>query len=211
MSEKAQLRLLNSQVIILGLGTLGKICAQHLALFGIGKLVLVDSDIASVKTIKKELEALNDDIQIIAKTINFDAHNGEELIKGSHVVIDCLNDWQQKALASDICMHINIPLIHAGIDQFKFHVFTMIPKKSACLRCVFGSMGLEDLAHKKQNTSVFRPVLVMAGSYQASEAIKLIAKIGTTPGNHLISYDSLRHEVDESIQLGPQADCPDCR
>lgn len=54
----AQHRLLNTHVIIFGLGGVGSYAAECLARAGIGELTLVDSDEVSISNINRQLEAL---------------------------------------------------------------------------------------------------------------------------------------------------------
>lgn len=230
MNPTAQERLGNAHVVLLGLGGSGTACATYLAAAGVGSLTLVDqavlrneditecplfrtADAGSLKvtTASQNLLAINPDIKISEVTNRLDAHNAEEIVEHAHLVIDGLSNWQDKLIVSDVCMQMGKTLVHAGLRGFEFHVYTMIPGRSACLRCVFSKVGLEDIAsiaHKQRG--VLGPVAGMAGSFQAIEAIKILAGIGPTPGNHLIKFDSLRRDFDDVTDLGPRPDCPDC-
>jgi molybdopterin/thiamine biosynthesis adenylyltransferase len=229
MSVDKQLSLLGSRVVILGIGTSGTVCASYLAGAGVGMLRLVDPGLISladlplltnfhrqdvgqpkVAVVAAQLECLNRDVHLEPAAVSFDPHNAEQLLSSCHLVIDCLDSWQDKLLCSDICMQMSLPLVHAGLMNWSFQVFTMIPARSACLRCVFGRLGLEDPPHPGAGAVDFGPVAGMAGAFQSAEAIQLLCDLGTSTPQRLIRFDALRREFEAITNLAPRPDCPDC-
>lgn len=153
------------------------------------------------------------EVEVIER--EFDAHNAEELLGGVDVVIDGLSDWQDKLLASDVCMHLKTPLVHAGLSGLDIQVFCMIPTRSACLRCVFAKLGMEDFAATTSATTHngrprLGPLAAIAGSLQALECIKLLGDIGTVSPTRLMKIDGLRGDMLDVRELTPRSDCPDC-
>lgn len=145
----------------------------------------------------------------------FDAHSAEELLGEVDVVIDGLSDWQDKLLASDVCMHLKTPLVHAGLSGLDIQVYCMIPTRSACLRCVFAKLGMEDFAATTSATNNngrphLGPLAAIAGSLQALECIKLLGGIGTVSPTRLMKIDGLRGDMLDFRELAPRSDCPDC-
>ncbi len=229
MTVERQLLLSQATVLMLGLNATGATCAMHLAQSGIGKLILVDcdlvkpsdltvhplltmADVGDPKTLalSRSLQLINPDLKIEERFERFDAHNAESLLHEADLAVEGLRNWQDKLLASDNCMHILKPLIHAGLMEFSFHVFSMIPGKSACLRCVFSNLGLEDLPAAGPGRGELGAIAGLAGAFQAAEAIKIITRLGTISGNHLLRFDVLRSEFDDMTQLTSRSDCPDC-
>lgn len=229
MTEARQLKLLESEILILGLSPVGTNCAKNLAQAGVGKLTLVDaglvskSDLAShnmfseeelkqpkVDALKRQLKNLNPDTQVRNCFYRVDSQNAEALVKNAGIVVEALDNWQDKLLVSDTCMQLNVPLIHSGLMNFSFHVFCMIPGRSACLRCVFARLGLEDFPPEGFSQGVLGAIASLAGAFQAAEAVKLIVQIGTISGNHLLRFDVLRSEFDDMTELVGRGDCPDC-
>ena len=229
MTLERQLRLSQSTVVVLGLNSCGATCALHLAQSGVGKLVLVDADqvkladLAShplltladigrlkVDAIASRLAEVTDEVHVEVRKQHFDAHNAESLLHEADLAVEGLTNWQDKLLASDNCMRVLKPLIHAGIIEFSFHVFSMMPGKSACLRCVFNSLGLDDLPAAGPGRGELGAIAGLAGAFQAAEAIKIITRLGTISGNHLLRFDVLRSEFDDMTRLIGRSDCPDC-
>jgi molybdopterin/thiamine biosynthesis adenylyltransferase len=229
MSVEAQQKLLAATVVLIGLGGAGCACASYLVAAGIGRLLLVDSgsvttpdlneqtlflpeDVGKLKVqaAKTRLQAINPAARVECQLAAFDTYNAERTISAGSIVIDSMSNWQDKLTASDACMQMGRTLVHAGVRAFEFHVYTMIPGKSACLRCLLADIGMEDVVSSPEPQGALGPVAGMAGAFQAIEAIKIIAGIGTTPGSNLIRFDALRRYVQQITELRPTADCPDC-
>ena len=229
MTEERQEKLSEASVVILGLNPVGTNCAINLAQAGVGKLVIVDPDIVKfedlavhsaftaddinypkVDILKRKLQNLNPEMQVRNCFLKFDTHNADHLIGEGKLIVEGLDSWQDKLVASDSCMQAKTPLIHSGLLSFSFHVFSMIPGRSACLRCVFARLGLEDFPHTGFTQSVLGAIAALAGAFQAAESIKLLTQLGTISGNHLLRFDVLRSEFDDMTELIGRADCPDC-
>lgn len=230
MSAAAQEKLFRASVVILGLGGVGCACAGFLAEAGVGSLMLVDpadfkaedlneqvllreTDIGlkKIDAAKRHLQELNAGIKVQTQHERFSSHNAERLARSGDIIVDAMGNWQDKLSASDICMQLGKTLVHAGMRAFEFQVYTMIPGKSACLRCMFADTGIEDIVSAAHGPrGVLGPVAGMAGSFQAIEVIKLICGLGTTPGSNLIKFDALRRYVQQITELSPRPGCPDC-
>jgi len=229
LTETRQQKLFDAHVLILGLNAVGSNCAKNLAQAGVGRITIIDpgrvqiADLSShgifsaadvgrpkVEALKQHLQQLNAELKIDSCFYKFDAHNAEELLAGADLTVEALDSWQDKLLASDCCMRTRRPLIHSGLMLFSFHVFSMIPGRSACLRCVFAKLGLEDFPPDGFHQGVLGAVAALAGAFQAAEAIKLITQLGTISANHLLRFDVLRSEFDDMTELTGRSDCPDC-
>ncbi len=229
LGAAAQEKLLASRVLVLGLAGTGSAAARYLAGAGIGTLGILDCLSVSVGELHAEilstaadqgakrtaaaerhLGQLNGDVRIVCHEEALTAHNAEELFRQYDLIIDGLDDWQGKLVASDACMLVGKPLIHAGVSKYRFQVFTMVPGRSACLRCVFHQIGMEDLSRPDAPAGLHGPAVGMAGALQASEAIHLLARLGITGADELIQFDCLRREFDCVRELKPRPDCPDC-
>ncbi|PWT94726.1 MAG: hypothetical protein C5B53_12515 [Candidatus Melainabacteria bacterium] len=212
MTKEAQARLLAGKATILGNSDSGAIAARALAQAGVGTLTLVD---ASPKALTRSSQTLAErksfgDTKVILKALPLSDSRTEELLSHSTVVIDALADWQDKLALSDICMHARVPLIHAGVVGFRFQFFSMLPGRSACLRCALPLSGIDDVPLEPVKPGKVGAVLEMVGAWQAIEALKLIARVGASQGNELFKVDCLSGEFEIVRGLDAQSDCPDC-
>jgi molybdopterin-synthase adenylyltransferase len=228
MTPDVQGKIFSSSALVLGLSNAGCTVAHLLANAGIKRIGLVDAHNIDVQDVIEQLYfndnhigKLRTDIvrltlqerfpDILVETFGrFDAHTAEEIAAQFEIVMDDLDDWQDKLLASDACMKKDKPLVHLGLMGFNFQVFTMFPGRSACLRCVLGELGMEDVPADVSTRQSFGPVIAMGASFQVTEAIKVIGKLGVTQANELTQFDGLRRTFSTRQGLTPTIDCPDC-
>jgi molybdopterin/thiamine biosynthesis adenylyltransferase len=196
-------------VLIAGVQLSGLVAAKHLVEAGIGKLSLIDEDPKALSSAYKVLDGVSE-TEIQCRAWKIDGHDAESIFSETDVVIDGLTNWQDKLLVSDVCMQIGKPLVHAGGSGFRYQLYTMRPNRSACLRCAFPMAGIDDVPLHPPEHKTISAVLGMIGAWQAVEAIKLIAKIGASPGNELTKIDWLSGEFETIRGLDPRQDCPDC-
>lgn len=227
MTEPAQRRLLSGSAIILGASGSGPYAINNLSRLGIGKIVVIDSRLRILSSLQKaltnapdqhqnfvsrshKLDSFNRDTKISFKAKSFNDDTIEELIAQCDVAIDSLTDWQNKLLLSDICMRLEKPMIHSGIAGFRYQFFSMLPGKSACLRCALPLAGIDDVPLQPSQPGEIDAILAMVGAWQAIEAMKIIAHLGASQGNELFKFDCLSGEFEIIRGLDPQSDCPDC-
>jgi adenylyltransferase/sulfurtransferase len=213
LSSKLTLGL--SRVLVLGVGWSGIKVAAHLAQANVGKIILVDHDKsvlkAAAETIQKGVQP-GTITEFVCHELDFDAHFAEELIADVTLVVDCLANWQDKLLASDVCMQLRKTLIHAGPsgNGMRFQIYAMRPGKSACLRCAFPLAGIDDVPLIPESNEQFEPIVAMVAAMQSLEAIKIMSRLGVSQGNELLKFDGLSGEFEIIRGLDPQHGCPDC-
>jgi molybdopterin/thiamine biosynthesis adenylyltransferase len=213
MSAQAQERLLGATVAIAGVNAWGMQAAKQLCEVGVGHLIIADSNRGALAEMELHLSWARErggDTRGTFKQWLFNTAEAESLFQQSDVVVDGLDDWQHKLVASDLCMQLRKPLVHAGGSGFRFQVYTMLPHKSACLRCVLPEVGMDDVPLTAIDPTTLAPVSAMIGALQSLEAIKVAAKVGATQGNELWKFDWLSGEFETVRGLDPRFDCPDC-
>ena len=211
--RKAQDKLLNSNVLLIGVGGLGSSAALYLAAAGIGTITIMDDDrvelsnlqrqiihqtqsIGSLKveSARKQMSALNPNIKINAVDSRINPDNAHALINNADVVIDGSDNLLTRYLVNDICLKLNKPLVYAAVYQFEaqISVFDFRKKDSACLRCLFPQTeGFEP--DNCSTEGVLGVVPGMAGVSQASETIKLITEVGKVLQGQLLITDLLEN------------------
>lgn len=211
VEEIHQVRLLAGTAFILGgMGT-GVIAAEYLHSCGVGSIIAADKNNLVVDRLRQSSKlAVNPDSSVYPRLWSGDANQLEQWIIESEVVVDGLEDWQEKLLLSDLCMSIGRPLVHAGVIGFRLQCYTMLPGKSSCLRCALPRVGIDDVPLKPPEPAGSQMVLGIAGSLQALETMKLVAQLGATQGNELIKLDGVSGEFEVFRGLDPSVDCPDC-
>lgn len=207
---EGQQKLLNSKVMIIGAGGLGAPAAMYCAAAGIGKIGIVDADVVEVSNLqrqiihftadigspkvfsaKEKMQAINPDVEVESIKTFVNASNIEEIIDGYDFVIDGTDSFATKFLINDACVMKGIPFSHGGILRFNGQTMTVLPKQSACYRCVFHKPPPKNMIPTCSEAGVLGAVAGMLGTIQAAEALKFITGAGDILADALMTFDAL--------------------
>ena len=225
IGEKGQEKLLQSKVLVIGVGGLGSPVAFYLAAAGIGTIGLMDGDkvdlsnlqrqilhttasieLDKVSSAEKRLHDLDPDIKLTLYPFRFNADNAPEILAGYDFVIDATDNFDSKFLIARACHNALKPYSHAGIREFHGQTMTVHPGKTACYQCVFHEEGVPAASMPKGPLGAL-PGLI--GTIQATEAIKHILSIGTPLINTLLTCDTLAMTI-RRISVRRDPSCPIC-
>ena len=223
-----QQKLLDSHVLIIGLGGLGSPVAMYLAAAGIGKLTLVDDDAVELSNLQRQivhteqdldrlkvesaadsLLALNSGLQIEMKTSRLTKQELSIVVEVVDVVVDCSDNFATRFLLNEVTQELKTPLVSGAAIRMEGQVTVYDPRQSgsACYRCLYQDNG--ELQQTCSEIGVLSPLLGIIGSVQAVETIKLIAGIGKTLAGRLLILDALSMTWQE-IKLRQDPHCPIC-
>jgi len=225
---KGQKKIAQARVLIVGAGGLGAPAALYLAAAGVGTLGLVDGDTvdlsnlhrqvihhtddlgySKVESARQKIAALNPDVRVVASSVALDADNALALFSEYDVVIDGTDTFPVKFLINDAAFFTRRPLIHGGILRFEGQMFTIIPGKSACYRCIFPEPPPTGLVPSCREAGVMGPLAGVIGTLQATEALKVILGIGQPLANRILKYDGLRTQF-RTVPIRKNPRCPLC-
>lgn len=186
---EGQKRIMESRVLIVGMGGLGSPCSLYLAGAGIGTLGLLDFDVveksnlnrqiihseatvglSKVESSKRSILNLNSKIMVNKheeKLQSFD--DAVVLIQNYDVVVDCTDNVQSRYLLSDVCSFLQKPLV-SGSAQGLYGQLTVF-YKGPCYRCLFPQPPKEITC---EDSGILGPVTGVIGSLQAMETLKII-------------------------------------
>ena len=228
---KGQKKLAKARIFVVGAGGLGSPVTLYLAAAGVGTIGLIDSDVVDLSNLqrqvlhytpdvsrskvlsaKEKIKALNPDVTVETHEDRFTSQNALELIRHYDVVIDGVDNFPAKFLINDACFFANKPLVHGGILRFEGRLFTIIPKKSACYRCIFKAPPPPGLVASCQEAGIIGAVAGIIGTLQATEAMKLVLGIGRPLTDRILDFDArtthfreVRTKRNPNCQLcGPQ-------
>jgi hypothetical protein len=147
-------------------------------------------------------------VEIEAVPASITTYTVENLVKGSDVVIDALDSIEARYALNDACIKQNIPLIYAGALGMVGSVCTILPNKTACLRCIFPELE-EDEMPTCSTEGVHPSILYLVSGIQVSEAVKIITGQQPSLSNTLL-YIDLTDLSFEKIQMSRYEGCPSC-
>jgi len=220
-------KLRKAKVCVVGVGGIGNPVVTQLTAMGIGKLKIVDRDIIEISNLhrqhlytendlgkvkveaaKERLEKINSSVEIEALPNSVTKYTAESIISGYDIVVDALDSIDARYALNDACIKLNIPLIYAGALGMLGSVCTIIPNKTACLRCIFPALAEDDMP-TCSTEGVHPSILYLVGGIQVSGVIKIILGEKPTLENKLI-YVDLNDLSLEKITVFRQEECPSC-
>lgn len=185
-----------SRVAILGLGALGSVSSQLLARAGVGHIVLIDRDsleagssaggaasgetdsdhsIPKAIAMRSRLREVNPEIRVDACVADMNPSNIDELLRGVHLIVDGTDNFETRFLVNDFCLLNRIPWIYGGAIGTEGMSYVILPGKTPCLRCLFGEGSSAGSEQTCDQVGILAPVAHLIASFQATEAIKLLA------------------------------------
>jgi adenylyltransferase/sulfurtransferase len=220
--EAGQEKLKKARVVIAGAGGLASPICLYLAAAGIGTIRIIDDDIIElsnlnrqvlhwekdigrekVKSAQEKLTQLNTNVQIDAVNSPINATNVSKLTSGFDVIVDALDNLPTRFLLNKAAIEHRIPFMHGAVSGMEGRAMTVIPGKSACLKCVYHSSP----------PAVKFPVLgtspAIIGSIQATEVIKYLTGIGELLTDRMLVYDGLRMNFSE-LNVTRNKNCEVC-
>lgn len=228
IDAEGQQRLLDSRVLIIGLGGLGSSSSVYLAAAGVGHLVLVDFDEVDISNLqrqivhatndigrlkvdsaKEHLLELNPEIQITTIDHKIEDTALEEQVKSATVVVDCSDNFQTRFTINEVCVRLKIPLVSGAAIRFEAQVsvFNSNHQDSPCYRCLYDTEA--EVEQTCTANGVISPLLGIVGSIQACETMKIIMDIGETLEGKLLLLDVLHMEW-HTAKLNKDPACPVC-
>lgn len=225
---EGQEKILNAKILIVGAGGLGAPVALYLAAAGIGTVGIIDNDTVDISNLqrqvthftkdvdrpkvlsaKEKMLAINPDIQVKTYQQFLNAENIREIIRPYDFVIDGTDNFPTKFLVNDACVMENKPFSHGGILRFDGQTMTVLPKQSACYRCVFRTPPAPDAVPTCSQAGVLGAIAGMLGTIQATEALKYIIDVGTLLTDTLLAFDAKTMNF-RKTKLKRQSNCPVC-
>ena len=225
---QGQRKICSASVLCIGAGGLGSPIAMYLAAAGVGKLGIVDFDAVEFSNLqrqvlhhtpdvgrpkvlsgKEKIQALNPDVAVSMYEERLTAGNALKLFSDYDVIIDGVDNFTAKFLINDACFFADKPLVHGGILRFDGRVTTIIPRKSACYRCVFKTPPPAGLVASCQEAGVIGVLAGIIGTIQATEALKLVLGIGRPLTDRLLDFDARKTQFRE-IKVKRNPNCALC-
>ena len=228
LGGKGQRKLLDSRVLVVGVGGLGSPVSLYLAAAGVGVIGLVDNDVVDVSNLQRQivhrnadvgrpkvasgadaLRALNPDVSVIQHQVTFSSANAMELVAGYDLVVECSDNFPAKYLANDACVLANKPLVWGAVYQFDGQMSVVLPRQGPCYRCIFPAPPPPGSTPSCVEAGVLGALVGVMGCWQALEAIKVLAGIGEPVAGRLLIFDGLAGQA-ETVEVKRRSNCELC-
>ncbi len=119
-----------------------------------------------------------------------DEDNAAELIARHEFVIDGTDNPATKFLINDSCVSAGRPFAYGGVLGFFGQAMTVLPGRTACLRCLFEAPPPENEVANCREAGILGPVAGIIGAVQADEASLFLRGAQPRLRGAILTYDA---------------------
>jgi molybdopterin/thiamine biosynthesis adenylyltransferase len=221
--EVGQEKLKGTSVFIAGAGGLGSIVSIYMAAAGFGRIRIVDCDSVELSNLNRQIlhgssdlgcdkaksayetiARINPEVEVEALVETIAEDNIDHLLRGSDLIMDAMDNFTTRYILNRAALNRMIPLFHGAISGYQGQATTIIPGKTACLRCIFPRAPASSIFPALGSTCG------VIGSIQVTEAVKYVQGTGELLANRLLLWDGRNACLDE-VACERNLGCVDCR
>ena len=210
----AQEQLKTGKVLVVGAGGLGCPALLYLAAAGVGRIVLVDSDRVEASNLQRQVLYTEEDlgqpkaevaarrlrarsslVDVVAVADRLRRDNVLDLIRASDVVIDGSDNFATRYLVNDACVMVDRPFVYGAVQGFDGQLSVFNWRGGPTYRCLFPSPPPAELAPNCAQAGVLGVLPGIVGTWQAGEAIKILAGVGEPLSGKLLLWNALTMNV----------------
>jgi len=204
---KGQSKLLESKVIVVGLGGLGGFLVEELARAGVGRITTVDGDVFDESNLNRQMLADEENlggkkaaeaekrIKKVNRAVEFVGFAelldkvAEEIWRNADLVFDCLDNIEDRLKLEQKCSAADVAFVHGAIAGWYGEVGVVWPGSGA-LEKIYKSQrkGLE----QELGTPAF--TAATAASLMAAEGVKILTGKKTGREQKVLLFDLLENE-----------------
>jgi len=140
------------------------------------------------------------------------AANVAGLLAGCDIVVDGTDNFEARFLVNEWCCRQGLPWVHGGAIGAEGRVLTILPGRTACLRCLVPEPPVPGSLPTCDTAGIIGPAALVVGAVEAAEAIKLLVAAHDKAASRMLVCD-LWDNVWRTIDLTALAaiGCPTCR
>jgi len=225
---EGQQKIIDSTMLIIGMGGLGSPTALYLAAAGVGHLIIADFDQVELSNLQRQiihrtadigedkvdsakakLLELNPNITVTVANEIMHSDNLASLIKDVDIVLDGTDNFESRFEINKACVECHKPLISAAVIRFEgqISVFKGYEVDQPCYQCLYSEQG--NGRESCVENGVLAPVAGLVGTIQALQAIKVLLGLGEQLCGELLLIDGLDLSF-RKIKIVKDSECPIC-
>jgi len=191
------------------MGGLGVPAAWTLARAGIAQLTLIDPDAVELSNLARQVAYRDSDlgkpkaecaaarlraqfprVEVDALALALEPGNATHLAAAHDFLVDATDNPAAKFLINDAALQTRRPFVYGGVLGMSGQAMTIVPGRSACLRCLFEEPPDEDEVASCREAGIVGPVAAVIGQVQAAEALASISGLTPRLAGRILSYDA---------------------
>ena len=217
----------SKSILIVGVGGLGVPAALALArAHAVARIGLIDPDPVELSNLHRQiiyrasdlgrpkveaaarhLREIDRDLEIETFPLALDVANARGLINRFDFIIDGTDNPATKFLINDIALASDAPFAYGGVLGMSGQAMTVIPHRTACLRCLFeDAPDAADVASCRE-AGILGPIAGAIGNLQAREALAIIEHRMPVLAGGILTYDATAAPRVRFTQVSPRMGC----
>ena len=226
-----QALLAKAHVVVVGCGALGSLQAELLARAGVGRLTVLDRDFVERSNLQRQvlftdrdaevglpkalaaeqaLRAINPEIRVDGVVEDLNPGSAPALLGGADLIADGTDNFETRYLVNDWSVREGVPWVYAGVIGTAGLVMPILPRETACLRCVFETVPAPGSLPTCETAGVLGAAVAVVAGQQNAEILKLLAGAVDRVSRALLRFD-VWEPAWTSVATGPpRPDCPVC-
>lgn len=234
LGESGQRRLKDSTALICGCGALGSVQASTLVRAGVGRVRIVDRDFLELNNLQRQvlydetdvaaglpkaiaaqakLKLINSNVQVEAQVADIDHNNIASLLESVDVILDGTDNFEIRFLLNDASQKFGVPWVYGGCIGAEGQSMTIIPSKSACLRCLMPETPPPGTTPTCDTAGILGPIINVIASVQSAEAIKILSGNEAAVSQKLTVFelwDNCLRQIKLDALTDNRDNCPAC-
>ena len=230
IGEAGQEAMLAAHAAVVGCGALGSFQAAALARAGVGRLTIIDRDYVEPSNLHRQwlfdeadaeqalpkaaaaarrLAAINSGIRVDSAIVDLTAENVTELLGDAGVILDGTDNFETRYLINDFAVGHGIPWVYGAAVGSYGLAMTVIPGRTACLRCVYPEppSGAQPTC---ETAGVLNVVVSTVASIQVADALKILSGHSDLVVPRITTVDVWTGAIRQVNGPGRDPDCPTC-
>lgn len=224
IGPEAQEKLAAAHVAVLGAGGLGSPALLYLAAAGIGTITVIDDDTVDLSNLhrqvihttaalgeskagsaKQRMTELNPQLRVNAVAQRLTWENALDLLNGADVLIDGTDNFDARHVASHAAARLGIPHVWGSILGHEAQLSVFWAGRGPVYEDLFPAPPPPGSVPSCAQAGVLGPLVGMAGSGLAMEAVKIVTGLGEPLIGRLAYLDSLTMSWEEVPVLADPA------
>ena len=225
---EGQRRLKAARVLMVGAGGLGSPVGLYLAAAGVGRLGIVEFDTVDATNLQRQvlhgtkdvgrskvdsardrIGDLNPHVEVVAHETRLTSDNALEIIREYDLVVDGADNFATRYLVNDACVLLGKPDVYGSVFRFEGQAAVFCAEGGPCYRCLYPEPPPPGLVPSCAEGGVLGVLPGLVGLVQATEAVKLVTRIGEPLVGRLLVVDALRMQF-RTVRVRQDAGCPAC-
>lgn len=218
--------LVKKKVLIVGMGGLGVPAVCALGRGGAKRVGLVDPDPVELSNLPRQViygsaslgrpkvEAAAQylksdylDLHVETYPVALETANAADLIGRYDFIIDATDDPSAKFLINDTCLALERPFTYAGVLGMAGQAMTVMPGRTACLRCLFEQPPAPGEIASCREAGIIGPVAAVIGEIEAAEAIRWLGGGVPLLAGKILTYDGSMSGRMRTLEVSARAGC----